>query len=273
MICRPREAPSGGARAAPAGPYRSAFLEVPFEEAGVRLHLEVVIPEHRDELAVLLIRSVLVVLHGNSLDARPIGRVEVAQDIVFGALAVELQVIDGFQPVLVHDAAEGYLRDGHALAWSRRPREQSREPWETTGWSMREPFIARIGHQLYFVAVAAGRRVQNGDVLEGVSRDIELHAGERARVRLDRHDPPLRDLRRRPQDEHADIAADVEHGIARPELEARMQIALSGIDFPPQERRDRPHRGGGEMTGGAVGKLDFDRIHRSPVSARPLDRP
>src|ERR1043166_7479552 len=128
MIGRPREAPSRSA--APAGPYRSALLEVPFEEAGVRLHLEVMVFEHRDQLAVLLIGSVLVVLHGNSLDAGPIGRVEVAQDVVFRALAVELQVIDGFQPILVHDAAERYLRHGHALAWSRRPREQSRQPWE-----------------------------------------------------------------------------------------------------------------------------------------------
>src|SRR5712691_2037172 len=133
----------------PSGPYGSALEEVPFEEAGIRFHLEPMVSEHSDQLAVLLIRRVLVVLHGNPLDTGPIGRVEVAQDLVFGALAVELQVIDGFQPVLVHDAAERYLRDGHALAPARIPDEQSCEQREARAGGMRHHFKARIGHQLH----------------------------------------------------------------------------------------------------------------------------
>src|SRR4051794_10146122 len=97
---------------------------------------------------------------------------------------------------------------------------------------MREQLDTRISDKLHFAAVAAHGCVQNGDIAKAVSFDIEPQTRKCARYRLDGDHPALRHLRSSPEDEDADITADIQHGVGRPQFETGVRIPFSCEDFP-----------------------------------------
>ena len=98
--------------------------------------------------------------------------------------------------------------------------------------AVRQRLDARKRHHVHAAAVAADRDIKRGDIGKAVPLDIEREAGMCPWRRLDGNHPALRDLRRCPKHKHAEIAADIEHVVGGPQLEARMQIALPLVNFP-----------------------------------------